>query len=435
MIKQCILSLLCLLWAGQTLLAGELRERVYLQTDKQFYLSGELVWMKFIATDLDQRLSDVSKVGYVELLDSASAVVQARLVLEKGVGNGCLQLPSTLPTGNYRLVAYTRYMRNEGEEVFFEKPLTVVNTFVTNEALLTDTLLPAYSFTRQGGTVSVSPDRMTYDTRSGGEIRINGLPPDLQTLSVSIAGIDLYKPSARSGIVDWKQSMPTTGSSPADRKFLAEYEGPILTGKVIDLSTGEPSSKEAVRPLFGFSGGEIRLFGGQLGAAGEVTFFTKHISGTHEIVTVALSPSSSRYRVDIESPYATHPEKELPALRLNPAWQDELVKRSVGLQVLHAYRSDSLVREKAEKPWFQWQPDWSYLLDEYTRFTTMEEVVIEFIPGLRFRKMDGVRRLAVLTEERIGYTIGNSLVLLDGIPITDHEIIFKYDPLDRKSVV
>lgn len=86
MIKQCILSLLCLLWAGQTVLAGELRERVYLQTDKQFYLSGELVWMKFIATDLDQRLSDVSKVGYVELLDSALAVVQARLVLEKGVG-------------------------------------------------------------------------------------------------------------------------------------------------------------------------------------------------------------------------------------------------------------------------------------------------------------------------------------------------------------
>lgn len=114
MIKQWFLSLLCLLWAGQTVLAGELRERVYLQTDKQFYLSGELVWMKFIATDLDQRLSDVSKVGYVELLDSASAVVQARLVLEKGVGNGCLQLPSTLPTGNYRLVAYTRYMRNEG---------------------------------------------------------------------------------------------------------------------------------------------------------------------------------------------------------------------------------------------------------------------------------------------------------------------------------
>ena len=85
--------------------------------------------------------------------------------------------------------------------------------------------------------------------------------PDLQTLSVSIAGIDLYKPSARSGIVDWKQSMPTTGSSPADHKFLAEYEGPILTGKVIDLSTGEPSSKRGGEAFIGLSG-EIRLFGG-----------------------------------------------------------------------------------------------------------------------------------------------------------------------------
>jgi len=434
MIKQLILSVLCLLWAGQTIFAGELRERVYLQTDKQFYLSGELVWMKFLTTDTERQLSDVSKVGYVELLDSASAVVQAQLVLENGIGEGCLQLPSSLPTGNYRLVAYTRYMRNEGEEVFYEKPLTVVNTFVTNEAMMTDTLLPSYSFTRQESLISVSPDQTVYNTRSGGEIRIKGLPSDLRTLSVSIAGIDLYKPSVRNGIVDWKKEMASIGQPPIHGNLLAEYEGPILTGKMIDISTGEPSSKETVRPLLGFSGSEIRLFGGQLGAAGEVTFFTKHISGTHEIVTVALSPSSSRYRVDIESPYATHPEKELPALRLNPAWQDELVKRSVGLQVLHAYLSDSLVREKAEKPWFQWQPDWSYLLDEYTRFTTMEEVVIEFIPGLRFRKMDGIRRLAVLTEERIGYTIGNSLVLLDGIPIVDHEVIFKYDPLKIRKI-
>lgn len=101
--------------------------------------------MKFIATDLDQRLSDVSKVGYVELLDSASGGRASPTRAGEGVGDGCLQLPSTLPTGNYRLVAYTRYMRNEGEEVFFEKPLAVVNTFVTNETLLTDTLLPAYS--------------------------------------------------------------------------------------------------------------------------------------------------------------------------------------------------------------------------------------------------------------------------------------------------
>lgn len=429
MIKRLIFSVLCLFLTGQTILAEELRERVYLQTDKEFYLAGELVWMKFLVTDTERRLSDVSKVGYVELLDSASAVVQARLVLEKGIGDGCLQLPSSLPTGNYRLVAYTRYMRNEGEAVFFEKPLAVVNTFMVNEALVTDTLLSPCSFVGQEEAVSVSPDQMVYERRSEGMIRIKGLPSNLSTLSVSVAGIDLSQPSARKGILGWKQDMSVRVSPPLAGNLLAEKEGPIIMGKMIDLSTGEPSSKESVRPLLGFSGSGIRLFGGQLGEAGEVTFFTKHISGTHEVVTVALSPSSTRYRVDIESPYAEHTAKEVPTLRLNPAWQDELEKRSVGLQVLHAYRSDSLVREEVEKPWFQWRPDWSYLLDEYTRFTTMEEVVIEFIPGLRFRKMDGARRLQVLTEERVGYTVGNSLVLLDGIPIANHEVIFKYDPL------
>lgn len=125
--------------------------------------------------------------------------------------------------------------------------------------------------------------------------------------------------------------MSIMGPSPADRKFLTGYEGPILTGRVIDLSTGEPSSKEAAGPLLSFSGGEIHLFGKQLGAAGEMTFFTKHASRTHEIVAMAPPPSSSHYRVDIGSLYITHPEERPPALKSNLVWQDESMKRSVGL--------------------------------------------------------------------------------------------------------
>lgn len=433
-IKQWIVSLVCVSLAVQVAIAGEVRERSYLQTDKRFYLSGEMVWLKLLVTDANRQLSDVSKVGYVELLDTASAVAQAKLVVKDGVGEGYLVLPSDLPTGNYRLVAYTRAMRNEGEAFFYEKLLSVVNTFVTNEERQTDTIVPYYSFAGRSGRISASPDRPEYDTRSKGEIQIKGLPPHLSTLSVSVAGVDIYQPSPQGGIGDWERWTGSLGLSPYSGKWMAEYEGPIISGKMIDLSTGEPSSKEGAKPLLGFSGSQIRLFGGQLGQDGEVTFFTKHISGTHEGVTTALSPSKNRYRVDLESPYASHAEKEIPVLKLNPAWQDELVKRSVGVQVLHAYLADSLAREIEEKPWFQWKPDWSYLLDEYTRFTTMEEVVIEFIPGLRFRRIDGTRRLSVLTEERTGYTMGNSLILLDGIPITDHEVIFKYNPLNIRKI-
>ena len=95
------------MWWGQNASRRELRERVYLQTDKQFYLSGELVWMKFIATDLDQRLSDVSKVGYVELLDSAPGGRASPTSCWRRGGRWLSGAAAFyLPTGNYRLVAY-----------------------------------------------------------------------------------------------------------------------------------------------------------------------------------------------------------------------------------------------------------------------------------------------------------------------------------------
>ena len=44
-----------------------------------------------------------------------------------------MELPVTLPTGYYRLVAYTRYMQNEGEDIFFEKKISVVNPYQPQE--------------------------------------------------------------------------------------------------------------------------------------------------------------------------------------------------------------------------------------------------------------------------------------------------------------
>lgn len=96
-------------------------ERVYVQTDKQFYLSGELLWLKLYTTDSGGKLSSFSKVGYVELLNDSIPEIQIRLDLANGTGNDWMELPVTLPTGYYRLVAYTRYMQNEGEDIFFEK--------------------------------------------------------------------------------------------------------------------------------------------------------------------------------------------------------------------------------------------------------------------------------------------------------------------------
>ena len=52
MIKQWILSLLCLLWAGQTVLAGNCESGFICKRISNFICRASFVWMKFIATDL-----------------------------------------------------------------------------------------------------------------------------------------------------------------------------------------------------------------------------------------------------------------------------------------------------------------------------------------------------------------------------------------------
>lgn len=109
---------------------SHLYEKVYVQTDKDYYLCGELCWFKcYDVSAANLRPLSLSRVAYVEVLDGRSKpVLQAKIALDSGSGNGALYLPFTLASGSYTLRAYTRWMKNEPATYFFEKPLTILNT-------------------------------------------------------------------------------------------------------------------------------------------------------------------------------------------------------------------------------------------------------------------------------------------------------------------
>ncbi len=106
-----------------------LQEKLFLHTDKNFYLAGEICWFKIYNIDavFNKPLS-LSKVAYTEVLDKNNKpVLQAKIALKDGDGNGSLQLPVTLVSGRYKLRAYTSWMKNFGTDYFFEKTLTIIN--------------------------------------------------------------------------------------------------------------------------------------------------------------------------------------------------------------------------------------------------------------------------------------------------------------------
>ena len=165
-----------------------LAERVYLQTDKQLYLAGELAYLKAFTVTPEKKPLSFSKIVYVELLDEANPRVQVKIELTSGIGEGWMELPLNLPTGYYRLTAYTRFMRNEGESVFFEKNIGVVNTFLPNQIKRDTSCVSAQALEiRDQPTCSLQPDQQLYANREKGILKLNGLPENVHTLSVSIA--------------------------------------------------------------------------------------------------------------------------------------------------------------------------------------------------------------------------------------------------------
>ncbi len=424
----------CILYLGFTLrlfAQGEydgLRERMYLQTDKQLYLSGELAWMKVMTITQEGLPLSFSKVAYIELLDATNAQVQIKVELSDGTGAGWIQLPVDLPTGYYRLVAYTRFMRNETPEVFFEKSIGVVNTFQPAKAgqnAAGNPLLPMEE--TSVNTFSLQTDQSVYAVRDKGELKLDGLPENIHTLSVTIAGNDPL-PIPGEYIQQWKKRLSGTGKIDFSGIYLPEYEGHIITGKIANIRGNDYSDDDNTLPFLSFLGDKIRFFSGKKEFAGNVFFYTSGISGTTEVATTINHPENL-YRVDVLSPFIRqHPIKKMPALPIDSIPADWLLKRNIALQALYAYTGDSIVNQSPSDTYYKTNPDATYVLDEYTRFTSMEEIFVEFIQRVRFRNDNGKKRLSVITKKGDTYDQGIPLVLLDGIPVMDHNIIFNYNP-------
>jgi hypothetical protein len=107
-----------------------LQEKVFLHTDKEFYLAGEICWFKIYNVDAAFHMPiDVSKVAYVEVIDKNNRpLLQAKISLKGGYGNGSLFLPVSVSSGKYKIRAYTNWMKNFGLDYFFEKPITIINS-------------------------------------------------------------------------------------------------------------------------------------------------------------------------------------------------------------------------------------------------------------------------------------------------------------------
>lgn len=102
-------------------------DRVYVQFDKPMYEPGDNIWFNaFIRNGSDLKASSQSDIVHVDLINPKGSIEKSlNLIAKKGMAAGDFTLGEEALGGIYKIRAYTNFMKNEGEENYFEKELQV----------------------------------------------------------------------------------------------------------------------------------------------------------------------------------------------------------------------------------------------------------------------------------------------------------------------
>lgn len=139
------------------------QEKVHLHLDKPYYAVGDNIWFKaYIINTESLEASDISKILYVELINEKDSLKkQLRLPVGGGITWGDFKLPDSLAEGNYRIRAYTQWMRNAGPEFYFDKTIKIGNSWANTVFTNTN-----YTFSKENSAEKVQAD-ITFKDKDG----------------------------------------------------------------------------------------------------------------------------------------------------------------------------------------------------------------------------------------------------------------------------
>jgi hypothetical protein len=219
-------------------------------------------------------------------------------------------------------------------------------------------------------------------------------------------------------------------------EFTPEYKGHIVIGRIVNNANGQPQKN--VETFLSVVSTRSQVRGAFSDDSGYVKFEMNHFYGNNEIIVQTAGEKAASRHVEIINPFANKfSGTVLPSFFLPANDPDELQDRNVSVQVQSSYNGNKLkqmVLPDIDTTAFYFKPDKTYLLDDYVRFTTVEEILREYVPEVNVRRRNGKFYLPVFDNTRREFFIVDPLILLDGVPVLDPDKIMSYDPLKMRKL-
>lgn len=405
-----VLTLL-FLFGVQLIFAQELvKEQVNYSISKSIYFTGEKIWLD--ASVMQNSKPTSSQVLYAELLNRENQSVHVeKFLLQNGSVFHFVEIPEELPSDHYLLRVFTRIspltdlkngLKQEFVTIFNPSKPPKVSAGPVDRRLPTAAnsapLQLSERKVKSGEKLSLQLDELT-DIQ---EISVTVGNPFLERQG-QISSEDIYQPEAKG-------------------ERVPELFGHIVTAKV------DPKLLDTTRVYFlSVHGMESALYTDRADSGGILHF---DIGGLKhwDFVIAQADQNGSLLDFELQSPAIQtefKPSFEFPELEIGP--NDEVFLSqlliSSGIQTFFTENFD----QDPIPVVTGFVADRTFMLDDYTRFESVETVVKEYVPMIAVRTRQGKKQFRSVNEFGDGFS-GNPLMLVDGMPVFDSDQLAAFNP-------
>ena len=413
-------------------------ERIFVSTDRNVYLAGDAVWCSLTNMDGNGRFSNESAVAYLELASADGTVCTAKIGLLEGRGAGSFRIPVTAPTGTYRLIAYTAV--NAAEEgtpwQAGSRLLTIFNS--TSEARVTDgvDIIDEKAYEALSTAPATPEGALELSTR----IRIQKGASSVLNLhnagaaasvSLSVFHDDDLLPAAQENTPgSFLRAIPRSVS--LKKAVSPENDGEVVSARI--AGTILKNEDDITYTTLSAAGSPSDVYIGRSDGSDRIRFYTSNIYGNREIVCEVSQLDRKEGYISFESPFVLPDAGNLPKLRLSPAQRSDLMARKSALRAEKTLRVDTLASfmRHREDLMLSSLHKKRYHLDDYTRFPSFKEIIVEIIPELHLRTSRGRQVLSLTIGDALEKNFTrteNILVMMDGVVLSDLDLLVGFDAM------
>lgn len=422
-----------------------MRENIFLHSNATTFITGEtLLYKLYCLNPVNNSTSSISKIAYVELIDqNKQTISKSKIYLENGTGQGDYFIPTTLKTGNYKLVAYTKWNLNNGLTNIYKTDIAIINPFQPyqeeggNKKNSTVVSLKNDEYEKQTskGTnpvfakeVAFELDKKSYQTREKVTLKIKSLI-EKGNYSIAIRKIDelpiKLQLTAEEFVKD-NSSKPNPAITKDSLFFIPELRAELISGSISSKKENADLNDKSV--ALSLPGESFAFKIAKTNRSGKFTFLLDKNPNQSNCVIQVLEDNRDDYTIHLdELPKFDTASLLFPSeLILTADNTTAIEERSVANQIENAYyhiKKDSLAPNSKTTPFFH-TIEKAYILDDYTRFPTLKETIIEVLIEIYFKKNNDLYSLHLRDNSKDLEIYGLPLVLVDGLPIKDVNDLF-----------